>query len=199
MSEMDLKKGQDAINDLEQNSARLSELVKQIAEFENTLRGLSELHETSSTQLSQYEGNFAQLKSELSKLHGESIAKGSEALSEQFSKKLSELEALVENNRSAVLQYQDGLAAVEGNLVSAIKIRLGEGLVELSTRLRDLSDDVRGSQKQLTALEEHDRSMQQSWNRSQSERKAAERKILVILAIMAAAIGYLLASSLGLI
>jgi len=200
MSEMDLKKGQDAIIKLEQNSVRLSELVKQIAAFENTLQSLSELHEKSSTQLSQYEGNFAQLKSDLSKLHDDSITKGSEALSKQFSEKLSELESLIKSNMSIVSQYQDGLATVEGNLVSAIRVRLGEGLVELSTRVKDLSDEVRDSQKQLTALEEHYRSLQQSWNRSQSERKAAERKMFIIQAVIAVSIGgYLLALSQGLI
>lgn len=105
MSDIDLRQGQNAIDELEKNSLKLSAAVKKIGSFEVALEGLSEAHKTSSAQLAQYDHNFSNFTSEIQDHHEDALAKTSNELRAL----ISEIDANLRTNAAAVAEYQNAL------------------------------------------------------------------------------------------
>jgi hypothetical protein len=163
MNDIDLQQGQKAIEELESNARKLSEVVQKVVGIEDTLNKLSDLHNVSAKQLAQYDSNFAQLKSDLQQI------------------------------------LESGLVSAEEKLNATVKTKIGEGLVELSTRIKDITEEVRDAKRRMSTASEDIQLLNKAFVQSSLDGRSKDRKFLICLVVIVVGNAILLSKQFGLI
>jgi cell fate (sporulation/competence/biofilm development) regulator YlbF (YheA/YmcA/DUF963 family) len=159
--------------DLQQGQQAIEELETNASKLSNAVRKITE---------------FESVLNNLSELH-----KTSSVQLEKYQSNFSQLKSEIQ------IVHQNGLIEVEKNLTTAITVKLGEGLVELSTRIKDLSEEIRNTQIKIVAVEEESRLLNELFVKSEIKRKSSTRFSLLTHMIITLGIGVLIVQSFGFI
>ena len=132
---MDLKQGAKALNKLEENASKLSELIPRLNEVNSTLKSLKESDAAAQKNLKLYEENLSKIEGQLTDSIQLKLAEG---LAE-VSSRTKDLYDFSLTNKAKVESELGALKSVSNKQSNALK-NLEEGLAEVSSRTKDLYD-----------------------------------------------------------
>ena len=167
---MDLKRGAKAVENLEENASKLSELIPELAKVENALEGLKTAQKNSQKQLQAYDKNLSKLEDQLT-----------ESLQLKLAEGLAEL-----SSRTKDL-YDFGLTESEKSKAKIDELK--KEITSQATSISELGDELERVNKSMSEIDKAGQKIQKSLN--QLSLGIIVTAILAIALVFAISKGYI--------